>query len=269
MKSIVSLGSKATCWESIEFGSPDMSGLDSWTLPPEAVELKYGEVHVWRAYLDCEPTVIRRLEATLAPEEKARANRFVFQKDRNSFIVSRGVLRELLGRYVNRPPEQLKFDYSWHGKPYLCADLIEQRVQFNVSHSNGLALFAFALGRRLGIDVELVRRDFAGEKIAELYFSPQEVMELRGLPPSLQAEGYFLCWTRKEAYIKARGEGLHIPLESFHVSLTPGQPEHLRIADSVCWSLRSLLPDVRYAGALVVEGRDWRLRCWEWKPGRS
>ena len=234
--------------------------------PPEPVELKYDEVDVWRAYLDCEPTVIRRFEATLAPVEKARANRFVFQRDRNSFIVSRGVLRELLGRYVNRPPEHLKFDYSWHGKPSLCAELIEQRVQFNVSHSHGLALFAFALGRRLGVDVELVRPHFAGEKIAELYFSLREVTELRALPPSLQAEGFFLCWTRKEAYIKARGEGLHIPLESFHVSLTPGQPERLQSDDSRQWSLRSLRVDPRYVGALVGENADFRVRYVDWKP---
>lgn len=266
MKPTTSIDPKVTCWESIECSGDDTSILDSWATQSKSVELGYGEVHVWRAYLDCEPTVIGRFEATLAPEEKARANRFVFQKDRNSFIVSRGVLRDLLGRYVNRPPEQLKFDYSWYGKPSLCAELIEQRVQFNTSHSRGLALFAFALGRRLGIDVELVRPDFAGEKIAELYFSPREAKELRALPPSLRAEGFFLCWTRKEAYIKARGEGLHIPLESFHVSLTPGQPELLQSADSMHWSLHSLCPDSRYVGALVGEDRNWRPRYWEWKP---
>ena len=238
-------------------------------MPPEPVELENDEVHVWRAYLDCEQTVIRRFEATLAPDEKARASRFVFQKDRNSFIVSRGVLRELLGRYINRPPEHLKFDYSPYGKPFLCAEPIEQRVQFNISHSHRLALLAFTRGRRLGIDVELVRPDFAGEKIAELYFSLREAMELRALTPSLQAEGFFLCWTRKEAYIKAKGEGLHIPLESFHVSLTPGQPERLESADSMHWSLRSLCPDSRYVGALVGEDSDWRPRYWDWKPGWS
>jgi len=250
----------------IECRRDDASGLDSWATQSKSVELRHSEVHVWRAYLDHEPTVIRRFEATLEPEEKARANRLVFQKDRNSFILSRGVLRELLGRYVDRPPEQLKFDYNWHGKPSLCAELIEQRVQFNISHSHGLALFAFALGRRLGVDVELVRPYFAGEKIAELYFSPREVTELRALPPSLQAEGFFLCWTRKEAYVKARGEGLHIPLESFHVSLTPGQPERLQSDDSRQWSLRSLRVDPRYVGALVGENADFRVRYLDWKP---
>jgi len=243
-----------------------MSDFNCWDLKPELVDLGDGEVHVWRAYLECEQTVLRRFEATLASDEKARANRFLFQRDRNSFMVTRGVLRELLGRYVNRPPAHLEFNYSPLGKPSLRAELTERPVQFSVSHSHGMALLAFAVGRHLGVDVELVRPDFSPEEIAGRYFSPREVMELQALPPSLRAEGFFLCWTRKEAYVKARGEGLHIPLVSFHVSLTPGQPERLQCADSMHWSLRSIRPDPQYVGALVGEGRDWRLRSWDWKP---
>jgi len=242
-----------------------MADSNPWALNPERLELGEGEIHVWRAYLDCEETLLAQFEATLAADEKARANRFFFQPDRYGYIATRGVLRELLGRYVNCSPANLEFAYSPLGKPSLRREGLERSVQFNVSHSHGLALLAFAAGRHLGIDVELVRPDFAGVEIAERYFSPQEVMELRALPPSLRAEGFFLCWTRKEAYVKARGEGLHIPLDSFHVSLTPGQPERLESTDSIRWTLCSLHPDPQYAAALVGEGRSWRVRRWDWK----
>jgi 4'-phosphopantetheinyl transferase len=243
-----------------------ISDFNSFAAGPERLELEGNEIHVWRAHLDCDETVLAQLEGTLASDEKARADRFVFQRDRNAFVATRGILRELLGRYVNRAAAHLEFDYGAQGKPALRSESSQKSVQFNVSHSHGVALLAFALGRQVGVDVELVRPDFAGEKIAERFFSPQEVTELRSLPPLLQDEGFFLCWTRKEAYIKARGEGLQIPLQSFHVSLTPGKPANLQAADSSRWSLRSLRPDPRYVAALVGEGRDWHLRGWEWRP---
>jgi 4'-phosphopantetheinyl transferase len=246
-----------------------MSDLTSWGLNPKRLELEEGEIHVWRACLDCEDAVLRQFEATLAPDEKARAGRFFFERDRNCFIAARGVLRELLARYLNRAPAGLDFDYGPQGKPTLRTELPRSSVQFNVSHSHGLALLAFAVGRRLGVDVELVRPNFGGEDLADRYFSPQEIMELQRLPAPLQDEGFFLCWTRKEAYVKARGEGLHIPLKSFHVSLTPGEPERLQTADSSHWSLRSLRPNPGYVGALVGEGTGWQLRCWDWRPLQS
>jgi 4'-phosphopantetheinyl transferase len=241
------------------------SDFDSWKPRPNRLELAENEIHVWRASVECDETVLRQFEATLSSDEQARAERFVFPRDRNRFIAVRGILRELLGRYVSRPPADIEFDYGPQGKPGLSINLPQRQVQFNVSHSHGVALLAFARGRQLGVDVELVRPDIAREQIAERYFSPQEVMELRRLPPSLQDEGFFLCWTRKEAYIKALGGGLTVPLNSFQVSLTPGKPEELRAADSSHWSLRSLRPDQRHVGALVVEGGGWELCSWDWR----
>jgi len=244
-----------------------MADHDFWVPNSGQLELEDREIHVWRADLDGEKMELCRFEETLAPAERARADRFVFGQDRDRYVAARGALRELLGRYLNCSPAHVKFDYNSKGKPSVRAEFNKPSVQFNISHSHGLALLAFALGRNLGIDVEFVRPEYPADEIAERYFSPQEVMELRVLPPAMRAEGFYLCWTRKEAYIKARGQGLHIPLQSFNVSLTPGQPERLESADSCRWSIWSLYPDPLYAGALVAEGQHLRLRQWAWKTG--
>jgi 4'-phosphopantetheinyl transferase len=234
-----------------------------WAENPGQPTLAPGEIHVWRANLDSEPASLRALETTLAPDEKARADRFRFPQDRNAFIATRGILRELLGKYVSRAPAELVFDYGDLGKPYLHA-APDQSIQFNVSRSRDLALLAFAAGRSLGIDVELVRPDFAAIEIAQRYFSPREIDELKSLPPQSLAEGFFLCWTRKEAYVKARGEGMQIPLNSFRVSLTPGQPARLESTESARWSLHTVTPDPRYVGALVAEGKAPRIVYLDW-----
>jgi len=241
-----------------------MPEMNSWAERPRELAIAQDEIHVWRARLDCEAAILKQFEATLAPDERDRARRFHFERDRDSYTASRGLLRELLARYVGRAPAEIEFEYSALGKPSLRATHSEQPIRFNVSHSHGMALFAFALGRDVGVDVELLRPDFGGMDIAERFFSPQEVAELRMLPDALRAEGFFLCWTRKEAYVKARGEGLHIPLDRFHVSLTPGQPEKLHTADSARWSLRSFRPDPKYVGALVAESGEWHLRLLDW-----
>ena len=249
-----------------ELANDSTSEFDSWEPSLDRLALADGEVHVWRASLDCSESVLHRFKAALAADEKARAQRFVFQPDRNSYMAARGVLRELLGRYLNRGPSEIEFDYGAQGKPALRSGWSQSGLQFNVSHSHGMALFAFAVARQVGVDVEMVRPDFAGEKIAERFFSPQEVRELRSLPAAVQDEGFFLCWTRKEAYIKARGEGLQIPLKSFHVSLAPGKPARLQADDSSRWSLRSLRLEGRYVGAVVGEGKGWKLRGLDWRP---
>lgn len=235
-------------------------------IPPALAE---NEVHVWRASQSVEPAVLSRLHSLLDAAEKARAERFVFPRDRDRFIVARGVLRELLAGYAGAPPTEIEFEYGPQGKPALRAgDASATRVCFNVSHSHGLMVCAFTLERQLGIDVELIRSDFGGDEIAQRYFSRQEVAELNALPAQARAEAFFLCWTRKEAYIKARGEGLQIPLGSFSVSLTPGAAEKLRAEDSNRWDLHAFEAATGYAGALVVERKQALLRFYEWTPAR-
>jgi 4'-phosphopantetheinyl transferase len=219
-----------------------------------ALEQIGDEIHLWCATLDREQSVLQRLEATLSQEEKARADRFHFVRDRNNFVVARGLLRELLGRYLHQSPADLEFSYEPHGKPFLSAANASKRLCFNLSHSSGLAVYAIARERNLGIDVELIRPDFANEEIARRYFSVRELDDLRSLPPETRDEGFFHCWTRKEAYLKARGLGLQIPLDSFAVSLSPGGPAQFLSGVEPCWHLVACLPAAGYAAAVVYDG---------------
>jgi 4'-phosphopantetheinyl transferase len=225
-----------------------------------------GDVHVWRASLDRPEATTDRLFLTLAPDEMRRARRFHFLEDRHHYIAGRGILRALLGAYLGRPPSELSFGYNAFGKPVLAG---EPSLRFNLSHSRGLALYAVAWGREVGVDVEHVRPDFAGEAIARRFFSAPEVAALKAVPIELRVVAFFDCWTRKEAYIKARGKGLAIPLDRFDVALTPGTPAAVlddRDApeEKGRWTLQGLAPGPGFAGALAVEGAGWGFWCGQW-----
>ena len=228
------------------------------------------EVHVWRATLDQTPSQIQSCFHHLAADELARAERFYFDRDREHFVVARGVLRVILGRTLNRAPESLSFCYGSHGKPALAGELDRDAIHFSVSHSNGVALYAVTRGREVGVDLEHIRTDLAVAEIAERFFSRREITTLRTLPPELQCQAFFHCWTRKEAYIKARGEGLSLPLDQFDVSLLPGEPAAVLgtrqdPSEASRWSLLELDPAPGYAAALAVEAHGLRLACWQWQ----
>jgi len=225
-------------------------------------------VHVWRTALDVPEAQLRSLWYTLTADERQRAERYVFERDRTHFVVARGLLRVLLGRYLRQDPPHLRFTYGPQGKPALATDMGGMALRFNVSHSHGLALYAITRGREVGVDVERIRAEVAQEKIAERFFSPREVTVLRALPMSLQATAFFACWTRKEAYIKAKGDGLALPLDQFDVSLAPGEPAALlrtawELQEAACWALQDLAPASGYRAALAVAGHAWRLMCWD------
>jgi 4'-phosphopantetheinyl transferase len=234
-----------------------------WSRPKYPVVLAQGELHVWRGWLNVEAAEIDRYSSLLSEDETARAARFVFPHDRSHFIAGRGLLRDLLGMYLRSRPEKLRFKTGPFGK-LLLAD--HPKLRFNLSHSYGLVLYAFALERKLGIDAEKIRPEFATEEIAERYFSLAEQHELRALPTELRTEAFFLCWTRKEAYVNAHGDGLQIPLDSFDVSLTPGQPETLRSHDGNRWVLQSFTPAPGYAAAILAEGHPESMRFWDLPP---
>ncbi|HLG61382.1 MAG TPA: 4'-phosphopantetheinyl transferase superfamily protein [Ktedonosporobacter sp.] len=240
-----------------------------WSIPPAKLALVSDEVHVWRASLQAPLTLVQHLKALLSPEETTKANRFYFDRDRNHYIVARGLLRTLLGRYLSVAPEQLCFLYNDYGKPVLEFPRVDPPLRFNVSHSHELALLAFSYQRELGVDVEYMRTNIEYEDLARHSFSPNEQAVLLALPPEVKQQAFFNCWTRKEAYIKARGMGLSLDLALFDVSLVPG--ESIALLDSredqrevARWRFHELAPGAGYAGALAVEGQEWALRCWQW-----
>ena len=232
-------------------------------------DLAEDEIHVWRAELDAPADTVERLGATLSPDERTRAARFCLERVRTRFIVGRGVLRTILAGYLGRAPERLCFSYGARGKPAL-APSEGTDLRFNVSHSDGCALFAVARGREVGVDVERLRPLPRAERIAERFFSLPERTALKGLPPEQRVEAFFTCWTRKEAYIKARGDGLGHPLDQFAVSLTPGEPVRLSAAgdgderEIARWSLDGLPPAPGFVAALAALGGGWRLTSREW-----
>ena len=241
----------------------------TWSPPPDKPSLPENELHVWVASLNRPQTMRNQLWKHLADDEHARANRFYFDRDRNHYIVARGLLRQLLGSYLQLPAAEISFAYGEHGKPELATVLAGSRVQFNISHAQGVALLAFARGREVGVDIEQVRPLDDGEQIAERFFSDNEVTVFTAVPAEQKPQAFFNCWTRKEAFIKVIGEGLSCPLDSFDVTLKPGDPAELlqvkgSTAEAARWELRNLNPAVGYAGAVIAEGKGWQMHCWQW-----
>lgn len=246
-----------------------MTQTKDWFRPGALPVLPQNVVHVWCAALDVDRETQERCVSVLSENERSRAERFVLERDRTSFIVAHGILRALLARYLGCAPQSIQFTYGPYGKPAISDRQAPSPLSFNLSHSHGLAAVAVVRDREIGVDVERIRPEFAGEDIAKRYFSPTEVAELRRLPEERRAEGFFLCWTRKEAYVKALGEGLRFPLDGFSVSLTPGEPVRLRAEDAIRWSIQSFEPSkpygVTHVGAVVCEGNDWTVEQLDWE----
>ena len=216
-------------------------------------ELPGRVVHIWPVSIETPDPVVEQLRPLLDPVETDRAARFKFEHLRGAFILTRGVLRVLLGRYLHSVPQDVQFRYGSKGKPAL---LSPGGLQFNVSHSGGVALFAFTMDCEIGVDVEGIRPMPDMEGIAQRFFCAEETAELISLPLGQRDQGFFHCWTRKEAYIKATGEGLSEPLDAFRVTLRPGQPAgilHLGRdpAAAGLWKLHDLRVAPGYAAALA------------------
>jgi 4'-phosphopantetheinyl transferase len=241
-----------------------------WRLAPATLSISQDAVHVWRASLDQHADVVNQLEKVLTEEEADRARRHHFDAGRRHFVVARGVLRTILSRYIGCAPGELGFWHNACGKPFLAFPSGHVSLHFNLSHSGSLALLAITRHRHIGVDLERVRTDVARERIAEHMFSPAETARLRALPLDRQPEAFFQCWTRKEAYIKARGQGLSIPLRQFTVPVDPDEPVRLVEVDPdptapSSWYLCDLFPGEGFMAALAVEGLGWQLECWQWQ----
>ena len=239
-----------------------------WRPPPAGLALHPDEVHVWRLPLAQPREQLAILARTLSHDERHRAARFHFDRDRNAYTAARGALRTLGGRYVAHPPGELVFGYQAKGKPYLTSPPGD--VRFNLSHSGDVALIAFTRSREVGVDVERRRPLQDLRSLAKTSFSPDEYTTLCGLPPDDQPEAFFSCWSRKEAFIKATGEGIS-QLGDFDVSVRLDEPARLlRVAGGLPalqrWSMHDLPAIPGYAAAIVVEGHELRISCWDWPP---
>ena len=243
----------------------------SWDPGPLRAELGEGDVHVWLAALDQPQDRIEMFRDTLAEDELARASRFRFDDLRDRYVIGKGILRDILARYCQTEAQSIRFEYAPYGKPGLAGARAKSRVRFNVSHSGMLFMCAVAKGIEVGIDIEQIepRRDFL--KLADRFFAPREAAEIRGLPPEQQLDAFHACWTRKEAYLKGKGNGLAAPLDKFEVTLRPGVAAALLSSevepeDATRWKLFDVTPCPGYAAALAVEGALADVACWRWPP---
>ena len=242
---------------------------EEWPAGPFLPVLIDSEIHVWRVDLDNDWPV--DLDQALAETDRTQAARFRFAVDRERFLAARASLRTILGRYLEFAPDALQFDLGAHGKPSLAKAQNSFDLNFNLTHSHELALIAITMGREIGVDVEFMRADFAGDEIAERFFSQAEITQLKSVTPESRLAAFFNCWTRKEAYIKARGEGLSFPLDQFDVSLEPGSRaallgNRLDPAETSRWILKEISPAPNYAAAIAFEKGCEFVRLWSFDP---
>jgi len=241
----------------------------SWNTPPQNPILVDDKVDVWQIALDLPADQIQGLYWLLAPAEQYRADRFRFERDRRRFVTARGLLRVILGRYLDLKPSHLRFVYGDHGKPALAPASVAKGLQFNLSHAHALALVAVSRDRQLGIDLEYIRPIQDVEQIAGRILSPQEKGAWRALAGTEKLDAFFGLWTCKEAYTKAKGEGLARPMDQIQVGPVLGNEIALGsvngdLQEASRWSVRQLRPEPGYVAALVVEGHDWELAQWHY-----
>ncbi len=223
------------------------------------------EIHVRAAPLSVPPERLNQLRLTLSGDEVARAGRFRFEHLQNQYVVAHGTLRTHLSFYLGIPPSAVQFQFGKNGKPSLAGT--NSRLQFNMSHSGEIAVYAFALDCELGVDVERIRPIPDMEQIANRFFAAEESADLAAVDESHRREAFYACWTRKEAYIKATGEGLSAPLDAFRVTLRPGVPAAFLYfqdnpSEAEHWSLESFTPAEGYAGALAFRQRGRTVQVW-------
>jgi len=227
--------------------------------PPEIVRLGSNSVHVWKSFLDVDEETVQHFFTLLSEQEKQKALRFHAARHRRKYIAAHGLLRVIVGGYAEADPKSLTFCTNQYGKPFLCADQKTIPLLFNLSHSHNLCMIAVCSGLEVGIDVEYMNRDINVLELANRFFSKREIEKISSLPEGLRNYAFFRCWTRKEAYLKAKGKGLFIELHRFEVSVLPTEPAAVLSADESPedvdrWHLFDLDPYPGYAGALSIAG---------------
>lgn len=241
-----------------------------WQHPPTDLRLTNNRVHIWRANLNLSAAEIERLVALLSADELARANKFRFLDHRNSFIASRGILRQLLSNYLALSPQDLNFSYSDRGKPSLMEQKLDIPLQFNVSHSQEYALFGFTLTHLIGVDLEYLREMKDAVKIARRFFASREFELIGSLDLQQQSRVFFQHWTAKEAYLKAIGVGLTGSLASVEIAIDRADNASILAIDGnetiENWSMYSFAPASNYVGAIAIQTpiTKQQLDFWTW-----
>ncbi len=248
--------------------------IENWSPPAGEVALRGGCVHLWRGSLEQPDAVLDRLAGWLSDDERERAARFRHDRHRNKYIVGRAMLRDVLARYVGVYPRDIAFSYLSHGKPTLAGAPSTPSLEFNLSHSGNVALCAVTQGTALGVDVERIRslRDMQG--LADRFFSTDEAERIRVESEGEQLASFFRCWTRKEAYVKATGEGITCRLDSFAVSVGANDPARLLHIDqdsaaAANWSMVTIVPADGYIGAMAMPARIDSTCGWVWNPSET
>jgi 4'-phosphopantetheinyl transferase len=229
----------------------------AWVL--QGAEIVEEAIEILVTRLDAPAETVDGLSGLLSDAERRRASRLVFSRDRRRFIVARAWLRQLLGARLGTAPEDIELAYGSHGKPALGPRFASSDLRFNLSHREDLAACALVEGREIGVDIEAVRVMEDADQMAEQFFSTAEQTAFRTLEPAERPLGFFNCWTRKEAFVKAMGDGLSHPLDTFDVSLIPGEPAQLlRVGNESGdrWRMMSFSPASGFVGAVVAERKS-------------
>ena len=242
-------------------------GLEWHRAIPEKL-MSPNDVHVWRVFLDSPKLEKQSLLAILSIDELERVRRFHFEKDKKRFIVSRGILRNILSHYQGISPQKILFEYTPYGKPVFASKSGEATHCFNLSHSGEFALYAVSPERRVGIDIERVRDDVSVDQISQKFYCHDEIIALEQIPKTDRTELFFQYWTRKEALLKAAGEGISFPMEQCDVSLIgAGVLSPIRLPcntneEGSRWYVKDLSPGHGYVAAIAVDGGDCNISCW-------
>ncbi len=248
-------------------GSQDSALVLAWPAGPRRVELPLADAHLWSARLDAGGEQVQRCWEVLAEDERQRADRFRFASDRQHFLVARGVLRILLGRYLGIPGSAVRFEYGAFGKPAL-GGVHNCDLQFNLAHSGNLAVYAFTCVGRAGIDVETDRAARLMQGVPESSFTPAEQRALAALPVDCRPQAFVALWTRKEAYLKALGLGLQAGLATFEMSVPPATAALMRRAqqdqNQGSWFFQNLQPAPHFWGTLCLENSA-AVQFWSWQ----
>lgn len=232
-----------------------------WQNPSPDLVLLNDQIHVWRANLDLTPQQIEKLEIILSEDEKLRANRFRFAKHRRRFIAARAILRELLAGYLQSSAEQISFTYNPQGKPELASSFNNSHLQFNISHSEDLALYSFNYQQKIGIDLEYLRENVDYASIAKRFFCETEFKLINSCIAEQQQQRFYQLWTAKEAYLKAIGKGLGGGLETSEIKLDSEDNIYLHsisnkpeIAND--WSLYNFIPETNFVATIALSGKE-------------